>query len=76
MRFGGVALFFCWESTQDTAGLRAWLASNPLTAYYALATPTTVQLIPHLPVVRTGIKTLTVGADVVPTLSATVKSMD
>ena len=46
------------------------------TIYYKLATPTTVQLTPHLPVVRTGIKTLTVGADVVPTMSATVKSMD
>ena len=46
------------------------------TVYYKLATPTTVQLTPHLPVVRTGIKTLSVGADVVPTLSATVKSMD
>ena len=46
------------------------------TVYYALATPTTVQLVPHLPVVRTGIKTLSVGADVVPTLSATVKSME
>ena len=46
------------------------------TVYYKLATPTTVQLVPHLPVVRTGIKTLSVGADVVPTISATVKSMD
>ena len=46
------------------------------TIYYALATPTTVKLTPHLPVVRTGIKTLSVGADVVPTISATVKSMD
>ena len=46
------------------------------TVYYKLATPTTVQLTPHLPVVRTGIKTLAVGADVVPTISATVKSMD
>ena len=46
------------------------------TIYYALATPTTVQLTPHLPVVRTGIKTLTVGADVVPMMSATVKSME
>ena len=46
------------------------------TIYYALATPTTVQLTPHLPVVRTGIKTLSIGADVVPTLSATVKSME
>jgi len=36
------------------------------TVYYKLATPTTVQLTPHLPVVRTGIKTLSVGADVVP----------
>ena len=46
------------------------------TVYYRLATPTTIQLVPHLPVVRTGIKALSVGADVVPTLSATVKSMD
>ena len=46
------------------------------TIYYKLATPTTVQLTPHLPVVRTGIKTLSIGADVVPTLSATVKSME
>ena len=55
---------------------KAWLSANPVTVYYPLATPTTVQLTPHLPVVRTGIKTLSVGADVVPTLSATVKSMD
>jgi hypothetical protein len=46
------------------------------TIYYKLATQTTVQLTPHIPVVRTGIKTLSVGADVVPTISATVKSMD
>ena len=46
------------------------------TVYYALATPTTVQLTPHLPVVRTGVKTLSIEADVVPTLSATVRSMD
>jgi hypothetical protein len=46
------------------------------TVYYKLATPTTVQLTPHLPVVRTGIKALSIGADVAPTLSATVKSMD
>ena len=46
------------------------------TVYYALATPTTVQLTPHLPVVHSGIKTLSIGADVVPTLSATVKSME
>lgn len=58
------------------AAWRAWLADNPVTIYYKLATPTTVQLTPHLPVVRTGIKTLSVGADVAPTLSATVKSMD
>ena len=63
-------------STPDIAGFKAWLAANPVTVYYKLATPTTVQLTPHLPVVRTGIKTLTVGADVVPNLSATVKSMD
>ena len=59
-----------------TAAFKTWLAANPMTVYYALDTPTTVQLTPHLPVVHSGIKTLTVGADVVPTLSATVKSMD
>ena len=58
------------------AAFKSWLAANPVTVYYKLATPTTVQLTPHLPVVRTGIKTLSVGADVVPTLSATVKSME
>ena len=58
------------------AAFKTWLAANPVTVYYKLATPTTVQLTPHLPVVRTGIKTLSVGADVVPTISATVKSMD
>ena len=46
------------------------------TVYYKLATSTTTQLTPHLPVVRTGIKTLSIGADVVPTISATVKAMD
>lgn len=46
------------------------------TVYYKLATPTTAQLTPHLPVVRTGIKTLSIGADVAPTISATVKAMD
>ena len=63
-------------ATYDLAGVLSWLAANPVTIYYKLATPTTVQLTPHLPVVRTGIKTLSVGADVVPTISATVKSMD
>ena len=58
------------------SAFKSWLAANPMTVYYKLATPTTVQLTPHLPVVRTGIKTLTVGADVAPNLSATVKSMD
>lgn len=58
------------------ADLRTWLSANPLTVYYALATPTTIQLTPHLPVVRTGIKTLSIGADVAPTISATVKAMD
>lgn len=62
------------SNTSDA--LRTWLAANPTTVYYKLYTQTTVQLTPHLPVVRTGIKTLTVGADVVPTLSATVKSME
>ena len=59
-----------------SSAFKTWLAANPVTVYYKLATPTTVQLTPHLPIVRTGIKTLTVGADVVPTISATVKSMD
>lgn len=63
-------------ATYDLAGVLSWLAANPTTVYYKLATPTTVQLTPHLPVVRTGIKALSVGADVVPTISATVKSMD
>ena len=63
-------------SITTEAQAMAWLASNPVTVYYKLATPTTIQLTPHLPVVRTGIKTLSVGADVVPTISATVKSMD
>ena len=62
------------SNTSDA--LRTWLAANHVTVYYALKTPTTVQLTPHLPVVHSGIKTLTVGADVVPTLSATVKSME
>ena len=58
------------------AAFKTWLAANPVTVYYKLATPTTVQLTSHIPIVRTGIKTLSVGADVVPTISATVKSMD
>ena len=36
----------------------------------------TIQLTPDLPVVRTGIKTLTVGANITPTFTATVKAMD
>lgn len=63
-------------SDSSAAAFKTWLAANPVTVYYQLATPTTVQLTPHLPVVRTGIKTLSIGADVVPTLSATVKSME
>ena len=58
------------------ADFKTWLAANHVIVYQSLATPTTVQLTPHLPVVRTGIKTLSIGADVVPTLSATVKSME
>lgn len=75
---GGTPVWFFGilsEFPTDDALLN-WLKSNPVTVYYKLATPTTVQLTPHLPVVRTGIKTLSVGADVVPTLSATVKSME
>ena len=63
-------------TSNTTGALRTWLAANPTTVYYKLYTPTTVQLTPHLPVVRTGIKTLSIGADVVPTLSATVKSIE
>ena len=63
-------------SDSSVAAFKTWLSANPVTVYYKLATPMTVRLTPHLPVVRTGIKTLTVGADVVPTLSATVKSME
>jgi hypothetical protein len=63
-------------ATYDVAGFTQWLAANPVTVYYKLSTHTTVQLVPHLPVVRTGIKTLSIGADVAHTLSATVKSMD
>jgi hypothetical protein len=63
-------------SADTFEAFKTWLAANPVTVYYKLATPTTVQLTPHLPVVRTGIKTLSVCADVAPTLSATVKSMD
>ncbi len=44
--------------------------------YYKLATPTTTQLTPDLPVVRSGIKTLSVSANITPTFSATVKAMD
>ena len=57
------------------ASFKSWLAANPVTVYYKLATPTTVQLTPHLPVVHTGIKTISIGADVVPNLSATVKAI-
>lgn len=46
------------------------------TAYYKLATPTTEQLTPDLPVIRTGIKSLSVSGDVAPTIHATVKAMD
>ena len=69
-------LSFVMKSCADVTAFKAWLAANPVMVYYKLATPNTVQLTPHLPVVRTGIKTLAVGADVVPTISATVKSMD
>ena len=72
------SVIICLSDTlaTDTTTFKSWLVANPVTVYYALATQTTVQLTPHLPVVRTGIKTLSVGADVAPTISATVKSMD
>ena len=54
----------------------AHLAANPVTVIYKLATPYTIQLTPDLPVVRTGIKTLSVSANITPTFSATVKAMD
>lgn len=46
------------------------------TVYYALATPYEIQLAPDLPVVRTGIKNLTVSANITPHITATVKAMD
>ena len=55
---------------------RAWLAANPVTVIYKLATPTTTQLTPDLPVVRTGIKSLSVSGNITPTFTATVKAMD
>ena len=76
---GSYALYLAIEQSRLTAGtaavLKTWLAANPVTVYYKLATSTTTQLTPHLPVVRTGIKTLSIGADVVPTISATVKAI-
>ena len=69
--------FYYSEITNSSvAAWTAWLAANPVTVYYKLATPYTIQLTPDLPVVRTGIKTLSIGADVAPTISATVKAMD
>jgi hypothetical protein len=63
--------------TADThAALQAWLAANPVTVVYKLATPTTTQLTPDLPVIRTGIKQLSVAGDVAPVIHATVKAMD
>jgi len=76
---GVYALYLAIEQSRLTAGtvaaLRAWLADNPVTVYYKLATPYTIQLTPDLPVVRTGIKTLSIGADVAPNLTATVKAI-
>lgn len=63
----------------DVTTLADWtahLAATPATVIYKLATPTTIQLTPDLPVVRTGIKNLTVGANITPTFTATVKAMD
>jgi len=70
------SLIVTTNAVTTLAAFKLWLAANPVTVYYKLATPTTVQLTPHLPVVRTGIKTLSIGADVAPTISATVKAMD
>lgn len=59
------------------AGWRTWLAANPIEVYYKLAEPYTIQqLTPALPVVRTGIKTLSVSANITPSFTATVKAMD
>lgn len=38
-----IQLFFA-ESLGDTTALQTWLASNPTTVYYALATPTTTEI--------------------------------
>ena len=69
--------FMCDEIPAGKLSGRTLLATSACapTVYYKLATPTTVKLTPHLPVVHTGIKTLSVGADVAPTISVTVKVM-
>lgn len=38
-------------TTQDVAGLKIWLASNPVTVYYELATP--IAITPTLPLINT-----------------------
>ena len=56
-----------------------WKTNYPNLAidFYLKATaPQTIQLTPDLPVVRTGIKSLTLGANITPTFTATVKAMD
>ena len=67
---------YIYKNGEGLTDFKAWLAANPVTVYYKLATPTTIQLTPDLPVVRTGIKSLTVGANITPTFTATVKAMD
>lgn len=61
----------------DLATFKAWLAANPTTVYYKLATPTTTSLgtIPSL-ALRHGIKHVTVTNAVASTISATVSTMD
>lgn len=56
-----------------------WKATYPdlVIDFYLKATaPQTIQLTPDLPVIRTGIKTLTVSANITPSFTATVKAMD
>lgn len=64
------------SATPTVATLRTWLVANPVTVVYKLATPTTTQLTPDLPVIRTGIKQLSVAGDVATVIHATVKAMD
>lgn len=56
-----------------------WKATYPdlvIDFYLKAMAPQTIQLTPDLPVVRTGIKTLSVSVNITPSFTATVKAMD